>query len=173
MAKLTILTEPNPILRKVAQEVETINDQLLKLIDDMVETMGSDVGLAAPQIGISQRILVMNLHDNDDFERPEGFYPIKMINPEIIERSKEMVTADEGCLSLPGIRISVERSKEVKVKYMDCNKQIQELEAKGWLARVVQHEMDHLNGKLAIDYLSSMKKDVALRKLKKLKKRIA
>ncbi len=171
MAMLTIITEPDPVLRKVAQEVEVIDDQILKLIDDMVETMEGNYGLAAPQVGVSKRILVIGR--DDDPKKPKDLFPIKMINPEIIERSKETVTADEGCLSLPEVKIPVERSKEVKIKYIDYNKQIQELEAKDWFARVVQHEMDHINGKLVIDYLSPMKKDVALRKLKKLKKRIA
>ena len=105
-----------------------------------------------------------------DVERPAGFYPLFIANPEIIEASEELVEAEEGCLSLPDQSILVTRPYSVKLRYKDYNNKLQELDAEGWLARAIQHEIDHLNGKLLIDSLSYAKKSAALRKLAKLKK---
>ncbi len=171
MAILPILTEPHPILRKKAQKVAQVDDNIRRLMDDMLETMYKDqgVGLAANQIGELKRIIVMDLQDSEDQERPEGFYPLYMANPEITSASKEKITADEGCLSVPGQIVPVERPESINITYLDYNNNKQEMLVEGWLARVIQHEMDHLNGKLLIDYLSKLKKDMLLKKLSKAK----
>tara|TARA_B110000503_G_scaffold140403_1_gene231209 strand:+ start:1141 stop:1665 length:525 start_codon:yes stop_codon:yes gene_type:complete len=170
MTILKILTAPDPILQKVSHLVESVNSSVRQLMDDMLETMYKDngVGLAANQVGVLSRVMVIDLH-NDDEIRSKGFYPLFIANPEIVEISDEMVEAEEGCLSLPDQRIIISRPEYIKIKYIDYDNKLQELGTGGWLARVLQHEMDHLDGKLAIDYLSNLKKNVALRKLVKLK----
>ena len=173
MAILPVLTLPNPILKQHSSPIESVNDQIRKLMDDLVETMYDDngVGLAAAQVGVLKRILVIDLQDDDDLERPKGFYPLFIANPDIIEKSNEMATAVEGCLSVPEQRIEVIRPASIKLKFVDYKNNPQELAAEGWLARAIQHEIDHLNGKLLVDYLSPIKRDVIMRKLTKLKKR--
>jgi len=172
MAKLQIITAPDPILRKRAHEVDSVDDSVRLLMDNMLYTLyaGKAIGLAANQVGVLKRVLVLDLQKDDEQQRPEGFYPLKIANPEIIEASDEIVEADEGCMSLPEQTISVRRSASVKIKYLDYDGKSQELNAEGWLARAIQHEMDHLDGKLLVDYLSNLKKDMILRKLVKLKK---
>jgi peptide deformylase len=172
MAILKILTAPDPILQKKSSPVESVTSSVRQFMDDMLETMYEDsgVGLAANQVGILSRVMVIDLQSDDDQNRPKGFYPLCIVNPEILEISDEMIEADEGCLSLPGQRISISRPKYIKIKYLDYNNKPQELATDGWLARAIQHEIDHLDGKLAIDYLSNLKKSVALRKLVKFKK---
>lgn len=172
MAILPILTAPNPLLKKVSSSVPFVNSEIRKLMDDMLQTMYHDegVGLAAPQVGVLQRVIVLDLKKDDETERPNGFYPLYIANPEVVEKSEELVIAIEGCLSLPEQRIEMARPSEIKLKYLDYNNDMVELKTAGWLARAIQHEIDHLDGKLLIDYLSSVKKDSALRKLKKLKK---
>jgi len=172
MTKLQIITAPDPVLRKRANEVESVDDSVRVLMDDMLELMyvGKGIGLAANQVGVLKRVLVMDLQDDDEQERSKDFYPLLVANPEIIERSDEIIEAEEGCLSLPDQRVLVKRPNSVKIKYLDYNNKSQELVAEGWLARAVQHEMDHLDGKLLVDYLSNLKKNVVLRKLNKLKK---
>jgi len=169
---LKVVTAPNPILSKRSEEIAEVNDDIRQFMDDMVETMrASDgVGLAAVQVGILKRILVLDLQNDDSNDRPKGFYPLCMANPKIIQKSEEMVVAMEGCLSLPEQRIEVARPKKIKVEYLDYNNQKQVLEDDDWLARVIQHEMDHLDGRLLIDYLSNLKHDIALRKLTKIQK---
>ncbi|HJD57071.1 MAG TPA: peptide deformylase [Rickettsia endosymbiont of Sericostoma sp.] len=171
MSVLPIVTAPDSRLKQKSLPVGTVNDTIRKLMDDMVETMYHDhgVGLAAIQIGIVKRILVVDLQNSDDTERVEGFYPLFIVDPEIIDKSKELVVALEGCLSLPEQQIEIARSESISIRFLDYNNRQQELKADGWLARVIQHEMDHLDGKLLVDYLSNIKKDIALRKLKKLK----
>jgi peptide deformylase len=171
MAILPILTEPHPILRSKAKPVAQVDDNIRKLMDDMLETMYDDqgVGLAANQIGSLQKIIVMDLGESEDRPRPQGFYPLYMANPEIIARSEEKIMADEGCLSVPGQIVPVNRPATVTISYVDYHNQKQEMFVEGWLARVIQHEMDHLEGKLLIDYLSKLKKDMALKKLIKTK----
>lgn len=171
MAILEIITAPDPVLRKKANPVKSVDNIVRKFMDDMLETMYEDngVGLAANQVGVLSRVLVLDLQKDDD-DKPRGFYPLRVANPELLQASDEMVEAEEGCLSLPDQKILIERHENIKIKYLDYNNKTQELVADGWLARVIQHEMDHLNGKLAIDYLSSLKKNVALRKLNKIKK---
>ncbi|WP_425361737.1 peptide deformylase [Candidatus Tisiphia endosymbiont of Mystacides longicornis] len=171
MSVLPIVTAPDSRLKQKSLPVGTVNDTIRKLMDDMVETMYHDhgVGLAAIQIGIVKRILVVDLQNSDDTERVEGFYPLFIVDPEIIDKSKELVVALEGCLSLPEQQIEIARSESISIRFLDYNNRQQELKADAWLARVIQHEMDHLDGKLLVDYLSNIKKDIALRKLKKLK----
>ncbi|XVN43612.1 MAG: peptide deformylase [Candidatus Rickettsia vulgarisii] len=174
MAILPIVTAPDPRLKQRSLPVKSVTDDVRKFMDDMVQTMYHDegVGLAAIQVGVQQRILVVDLQANDDMEREANFYPLFIVDPEVVEKSKELVVATEGCLSLPEQRIDVARSESITIKFLDYNNNQQQLHASGWLARVIQHEMDHLDGKLLIDYLSSLKKDVALRRLKKLKNNI-
>ena len=172
MAILEVLTAPDPILKKKAEPVKEVDDSIRNIMDNMLETIYHEqgVGLAANQVGILKRIIVIDLQDDDDVKRPAGFYPLFMANPTITYYSDEMVEAVEGCLSVPEQRISVSRHVSVKVEYLDYNNNMRELEVSGWLARAVQHEIDHLDGKLLLDYLSNLKKDVVIRKLIKLKK---
>ena len=172
MGKLEVLTAPDPRLTKKAKPVESVNDIVRKFMDDMLETMYEDrgVGLAANQVGVLQRVIVIDLQEDDDKERPKDFYPLFLANPEIIETSGDMVEAEEACMSVPGQRVPVARPERVKVRFLDYNNEIQEIETGGWLARAFQHEIDHLDGKLTFDYLSKLKKDVVLRKLVKIKR---
>lgn len=174
MSILNIITAPDERLKKKSTPVEKITPEIQKLVDDMIDTMYEDkgVGLAAIQVGVPKQILVADLKEDDDREREEGFYPLCLINPEIITSSIETNVATEGCLSVPNLRIDVERPSDVDVKFIDKFGNIRMLEADGWLARVIQHEMDHLDGKLIIDYLSRLKKDLALQKLNKFKKQL-
>ena len=172
MSKLKVLIAPDPILKKKALTVEFVDNSIRRLMDDMLATIYEDrgIGLAANQVGVLKRVLVLDLQEDDDQERDKGFYPLFIVNPEIIESSEETKIAEEGCMSVPDQRIPVERPVSVRIKYLDYNNKEQELETEGWLARAVQHEIDHLNGKLLIDYLSNLKKNVVLRKLTKLKR---
>jgi peptide deformylase len=172
MTILPVLTFPDPILKQKSTAVEIVTADLRHLMDNMLKTMYHDsgVGLAAVQVGVLKRIIVLDLQDDDEIARPRGFYPIYMVNPEIISTSEEKVAGVEGCLSVPEQRIEVVRPGSAKIKFIDYNNKPQELEADGWLARAILHEIDHLEGKLLIDHLSSIKKDMVVRKLKKLKK---
>jgi peptide deformylase len=173
MAVLPILTCPDPILKQKSLAVTSVDDQVRKLMDDMISTMdyqGNASGLAAPQVGALKRVLVLDAQADDETQRPKGFYPLFIANPEIIVKSEEMVVAFESCLSVPEQSIEVARHAGITVKYLDYNNNAQELRVKGWIARVFQHEIDHLDGKLTIDYLGSVKRDATLRKLKKIKR---
>jgi len=172
MAKLEVLTAPDTILKKKAKAVESVDDSVRKLMDDMLETMYEDrgVGLAANQVGVLKRVLVLDLQNDDEEERPKGFYPLYIANPEVTEASEEMIEAEEYCLSVPDQGVRVLRHASIKIKYLDYNNKVKDLSSRGWLARAIQHEMDHLNGKILIDYLSVLKKNVVLRRLTKLKK---
>lgn len=174
MSILPIVTAPDERLKQKSLPVLEITDQTRKFMDDLLKTMYHENGggLAAVQVGVLKRILVIDIKDHDPVERSKDFYPLFMVNPEIREKSKELVTATEGCISIPQQRYEIVRPESIKIKYVDYHGKPQELEANDWLARVIQHEYDHLEGRLMIDYLSSMKRDVALRKLKKLKKNI-
>ncbi|WP_341763581.1 peptide deformylase [Candidatus Tisiphia endosymbiont of Beris chalybata] len=174
MAVLPIVTAPDPRLKHKSILVGEVTDNIRKLMDDMLETMYHDrgVGLAAVQVGVHKCVLTIDLQDNDDLIRELGFYPLFIADPEIIAKSKELVVAAEGCLSLPGQLVEVARAESISIQYLDYNNNRQVLNASGWLARVIQHEMEHLDGRLLVDYLSVLKKDVALRKLKKLKNNI-
>lgn len=156
---------PAPVLRKVAEPVESVNDDIRQLMEDMLETMRHEhgLGLAAPQIGLSVRVIVMDCSDEDAKE------PViwKMANPEIISSSEDTASMEEGCLSIPGYRGEVTRPAEVEVKYLDETGTENIMKADGLLAACVQHEIDHLNGKLFIDYLSRAKRDLIIRKMTK------
>lgn len=173
MAILPIFTAPNPILKKKSLPVEVIDDKLRIFLDDMVETMYHDrgIGLAAVQVGELKRIFVIDLQEDDtNSNRPKDFFPLKIINPEIIWHSEEECIATEGCLSVPGQYVEVTRPEKITLKFLDENSTEQILECDEWLARCVQHEMDHLDGKTLLDYVSPLKRDVMIRKLVRAKR---
>ena len=150
-----IVTLPDPVLRRKAHPVKKFDKELGTLIDDMVETMreAPGVGLAAPQIGLSERLLVIEYYEREEDEEIEDA-PMKVwavINPEIVKASEEKVIGVEGCLSIPGLLGEVERHAEVHVKYLNKQGKPMKIKAKGWLARIFQHEIDHLNGVLFTD----------------------
>src|SRR3990170_52092 len=164
MAILPIVTIPDPILRKRSLPVERVDDALRRLMQDMLLTMydAPGIGLAAPQVGISRRLIVM------DPSRDEGpKTPLVMINPEILERSEELRLHEEGCLSIPDITAEVERPARAHVAFLDREGKKQEMELEGIWSTIVQHEIDHLNGVLFIDYLSRLKRDMIVKKLTK------
>ena len=156
---------PDPILRQVAEPVTAVTEEVRALMDDMVDTMREEhgLGLAAPQIGLSTRVIVMDCSEEDDSD------PViwKMANPEIIWSSEDTETMEEGCLSIPGHRGDVTRKRAVSVRYLDENGTEQELTTEGLLAVCIQHEIDHLDGVLFVDYLSRIKRDMILRKMAK------
>jgi len=164
-----IIIEPDPILRKKCEPLEKVDTDTKKLMDDMLETMyaAPGIGLAAVQIGILKRLVVIDI--SRDQEKKD---PIFLINPEIINQSKQTSVYEEGCLSIPGQFAEIERPAECTLKYIDYNGKEKELKADGLLATCIQHEVDHLNGILFIDYLSKLKKDMIIRKLVKKKKEI-
>jgi len=167
MSKLTLYEYPHPILKQKAQKVDVFDKQIQALLDDMLEMMYkcNGCGLAAPQVGISKRIVVIDIAKED--EEPD---PLYMVNPEIVWRSEEKEVCEEGCLSVPGMRAEVERPAEVKVKYIDYNGEEKELSAQDFLAVAVQHELDHLDGILYIDHISRLKRQMLLKKLEKQRK---
>ena len=152
MALLSILRYPDPRLHKVAQPVSVIDDRLRALIDDMFETMydAKGIGLAATQVDVHQRLIVIDVSEERDQR-------LVLINPELVWTSDERVKGDEGCLSVPGIYDGVERAERVKVCALDEQGQAREIEADGLLAVCIQHEMDHLMGKVFVEYLSPLK----------------
>ena len=162
-----ILTEPNEILRKKSLNVEKIDKDLQNLMDDMLETMyaAPGIGLAAIQIGIPKRVIVLDLASKDEPKNPMHF-----INPEIIEKSNNNLTYEEGCLSVPGQFAEIDRPDKCHLKYLDYYGQPKEIKAEGMLATCIQHEIDHLEGILFIDYLSKLKKSMIIKKLSKQKK---
>ena len=164
MAIKPIVLLPDPVLRAKAAPVAAVDADIQALMDDMLETMydAPGIGLAAPQIGISKRVIVMDC--SDDENQPE---PIKMANPEIIAASEDTSTMEEGCLSIPDHRGEVTRPSAITVRYLDEHGQAQEHDCDGLLAVCIQHEIDHLNGVLFIDYLSRLKRDMIIRKMTK------
>ena len=169
MALRQILIEPNKILREKSQHVERVDPDLQKLMDDMLETMyaAPGIGLAAIQVGVPKRIIVLDIDQKEGQKNPMCF-----VNPEIIEKSKNNLTYEEGCLSVPGQFAEIDRPDECHVKYLDYYGQQKEIKAKGMLATCIQHEIDHLEGILFIDYLSKLKKTMIIKKLSKQKKAI-
>ena len=162
-----ILTAPDPRLQAVSKDVEAVTGATRKLIDDMADSMyaAEGIGLAAIQIGVAKRILVIDLDQKDGKKNHKAY-----INPKITWVSDEMAVFEEGCLSVPEIWDDVERPARIKCEYLDINGKLQTLEADGMLATCLQHEMDHLNGVLFIDHLSRLKKSMAVKKLTKAKK---
>lgn len=166
MSTLPIICLPDPLLRQVSAPVERVDAELLKLADDMLETMydAPGIGLAAIQVGVPKRLIVLDISEDED--QPD---PMTLINPEILKIDGDLVHVhEEGCLSIPDVRIEIERPASVVVGYLDREGKPRELPAEGLLATALQHEIDHLNGKLIIDFLSRLKRDMVVRKFKKL-----
>ena len=164
MALKTILTEPNKLLRQISQPVERVGDAERILMNDMLETMyaANGIGLAAIQIGVPKRIIVMDLSKEENKKLPMYF-----VNPLIIKKNEEKTIYEEGCLSVPNQFAEIQRSSKCEIEYLDFNGNKQNLEAEGLLATCIQHEMDHLEGILFIDYLSKLKKEMIIKKLSK------
>ena len=167
MAVLPVITAPDPRLKKVCEPVDKVDKELRKLMDDMLDTMyeAPGIGLAAPQVGVTKRIIVVDTSREDEERRP-----YRMANPEILSASEELFTYEEGCLSLPEQYAEVSRPKTVRVRYLDEQNEIRELEANDLLAICIQHEMDHLDGVLFVDHISKLKRDLIIRKLVKARK---
>ena len=168
MKKRKILIEPDPLLRKKCEPLEKVDDDLRKFMNEMLATMydAPGIGLAAIQVGVLKRVVVI------DLSKDEKKNPLFLINPQIIKKSKNTSIYEEGCLSLPGQFAEIERPAECVLQYVDYNGKKKELKAKGLLATCIQHEVDHLDGILFIDYLSKLKKDMIIKKLVKHKKEI-
>ena len=158
---------PDPVLRKISTQIERVDANLQKLADDMLETMyqAPGIGLAAIQVGEPLRLLVIDVASKDEPKAPQVF-----INPEILWKSDEPNVYEEGCLSIPDYYAEVERPKRIRVSYLDRDGKKQECEADGLLATCLQHEIDHLDGVLFIDHISKLKRDMVIRKFKKIAK---
>ncbi len=166
MTVKTILTEPNPLLREISKEVKKVGKEEQKIMDDMLETMyaANGIGLAAIQIGVPKRIIVMDISKTENKKEPRYF-----VNPKIINKDISKSTYEEGCLSVPNQFAEIDRPKKCDVQYLDYNGEKKILHAEGLLATCIQHEMDHLEGILFIDYLSKLKKSMIIKKLSKIK----
>jgi len=164
-----ILVEPDPFLRRKSKKVEKVDDDVRSLMNDMLETMydAPGIGLAAIQIGVAKRIIVMDLAKENEKKQPLYF-----VNPEIITKSEIDLTYEEGCLSVPGQFAEIDRPDRCKIKYLDYDGKEQILNAEGLLATCIQHEIDHLEGILFIDYLSKLKRSMITKKLSKQKKEL-
>ena len=167
MAILEIITAPDPRLKLIAKPVEKVDDTLRRFMDDLLETMydSQGIGLAATQVGDLRRVLVMDISQREGERKP-----LFLVNPEITWRSEEENVYLEGCLSFPGQYADVTRPKLVKIRFLDYDGKQQEIEADELLATCVQHEIDHLNGRVFVDYISQVKRDIIMRKLKKEKR---
>lgn len=170
MSVLPIVTYDDDVLRKQARPVKENSDELQQLIDDMFDTMyNSDgVGLAAPQVGKLLRIFVADADPMAKEEEESLHGPVAMINPEIVFEGGDKVSMDEGCLSIPGVNAAVTRYDKISVKFLDRDLKPQKLEVKGWLSRVIQHEIDHLDGILFLDHLSFFQRKLLSSKLKEI-----
>ena len=166
MSVKTILTEPNKLLRQVSEPVESVGDSEKQLMDDMLDTMyaANGIGLAAIQIGVPKRIIVMDISKEDKKKEPRYF-----VNPVIIKKDSLEATYEEGCLSVPNQFAEINRPSKCEIEYLDYNGEKKILNAEGILATCIQHEMDHLEGILFIDYLSKLKKSMIIKKLSKSK----
>ena len=169
MALRQILTEPNKILREKSLRVENVDKDIQRLMDDMLETLyaAPGIGLAAIQVGVAKRVIVMDISRNRDKDKEPKKNPIYFVNPEIVWKSKDKFTYEEGCLSVPNQFAEIDRSKQCHIKHLDYNGNPQELKTEGLLATCIQHEIDHLEGILFIDYLSKLKKEMIIKKLSK------
>ena len=167
MALLPIIIAPDPRLKMVCAAVNEVTPGIVNLMNDMLDTMyaAPGIGLAAPQVGVTQRIIVADVCKEENKREPR-----RLINPEIVWESDDLYAYEEGCLSLPEQYSDVARPKEVGIRYLDEKGKKRQLDAEGLLAVCLQHEMDHLEGILFVDHISSLKRNVILRKLKKLKK---
>ena len=166
MSVRTILTEPNKLLRQVSKPVKKVGDEERALMDDMLDTMynAPGIGLAAVQIGVPKRIIVMDISRDENKKEP-----IYFVNPVIKNKNEEKAKYEEGCLSVPGQFAEIERPNTCEVEYLDYDGKKKLLRADGLLATCIQHEMDHLEGILFIDYLSKLKKSMIIKKLSKIK----
>jgi peptide deformylase len=167
MAVLPIITAPDPRLKIKARTVAAVDDDIRRLMDDMLETMKKaiGIGLAAPQVGVAKRVIVIDVAREG--EEPQ---PMMLANPEILWRSSEEATFSEGCLSLPEHYAEVTRPEKIRLRYLDYQNEIREIEAEGLLATCLQHEIDHLDGVLFVDHISLVKRGMILRKLAKAKR---
>lgn len=165
MPKLSIIKLPDPILRAKSAAIERVDGDVRRLIDDMLATMyaAPGIGLAAVQVGVPRRLVVLDTSEKE--EESEG--AIVMINPEIVRLGDEMLPYEEGCLSIPDVRVEIERPSSLTVRFLDRDGHPQTLDADGLLATAIQHEMDHLDGRLIIDFLSRLKRDMVIRRFKK------
>ena len=170
MALKSILTEPNKLLRQISKAVEKVGKEEQKLMDDMMDTMyaANGIGLAAIQIGVPKRVIVMDISKDPKKKEPRYF-----INPIIKNKNPEKTTYEEGCLSVPNQFAEIDRPSKCEVEYLDYNGKKKILHAEGLLATCIQHEMDHLEGILFIDYLSKLKKSMIVKKLSKSKSNTA
>ncbi|MBV9860185.1 MAG: peptide deformylase [Alphaproteobacteria bacterium] len=164
MAVLPIITAPDPRLKIKARPVAAVDAKVRRLMDDMIDTMyhAIGIGLAAPQVGAAHRVIVLDVAREG--EKPQ---PWRLANPEILSRSEALTVANEGCLSLPEHYADVSRAAEIRLRYLDHENEIREIDAKGLLATCLQHEIDHLDGVLFVDHISSLKRGMILRKLAK------
>lgn len=171
MTVLPIVIAPDPRLKEVSQPVTTITPDILQLLDDMVDTMyaAKGVGLSAVQVGVMQRVVVMDADQGDEDDDNRGKV-LRMINPEIVESGKEPNVYKEGCLSFPGQYSDVERPKIVTVRYMDEHGKTITTQMDGLAATCIQHEIDHMNGIVFVDHISRLKRDMIMKKLIKAKK---
>ena len=169
MSVLQLYEYPHPILAQKAERVLKVDDDIRKLLRDMLETMYADkgVGLAAPQVGVSKRIIVIDTEQRDEDGNYKPGNPMYLVNPEIIYKSEETIWFCEGCLSVPKQSADVERHFKIKVRYLDYDGKEQEIEAEDYPAVVLQHEIDHLDGILYIDRISRLKRNMILKKLEK------
>lgn len=161
MAIKEIITVPNPLLKTVSKPVDAIDSKILGILNDMLETMyaAPGIGLAAIQIGIPKRLLVIDIGRDNENRDPHFF-----INPEILDPAEELSSFEEGCLSVPGVWEEIERPNECNVRFLDIKGDEKNIRYSGMMATVIQHEMDHLNGIVFVDYLSRLKKDRAIKK---------
>ncbi len=164
-----ILTEPNKILREKSLRVENVDKDIQRLMDDMLETLyaAPGIGLAAIQVGVAKRVIVMDISRDRNKDKEPKKNPMYFVNPEIVWKSEDKFTYEEGCLSVPNQFAEIDRPKQCHVKHLDYNGQPQELKADGLLSTCIQHEIDHLEGILFIDYLSKLKKEMIIKKLSK------
>jgi len=171
MKPYPVLTVPDPRLRQKADPIENVDDEIREIFERMILTMNKEegIGLAATQVGINKRLTVIEVHDHEDDDKCDGNpCPLyRIANPEIIWSSDEDKPSKEGCLSVPGQYAEITRSKAVKIQYLDENNEVQTLEAEGLLGDCIQHEIDHLNGRLILDHLSPMKRKLLTQKAKK------
>lgn len=168
---MNILVAPDERLKKKAEPVTEVNDDIRTLMDDMLETMykAPGIGLAAPQVGVLKRVIVIDIANPEEGEEPN---PLKLANPEVIEESDDISIYQEGCLSVPNFFEEVERPEAIKVRALNENNEQIEFEADGLLATCIQHEIDHLDGTLFVDHISRLKRTRILTKLKKIKSQI-
>jgi peptide deformylase len=164
MSILPVITLPDPLLRQESKPVERVDSDILRLADDMLETMykAPGIGLAAIQVGVPRRLVVLDVSDEDEKKSP-----LTLINPEILKLGPDLRMHEEGCLSIPDFRVEIERPSTLTVEYLDREGEKRRLDAEGLLATVIQHEIDHLNGKLIIDFLSRLRRDMVIRKFRK------